>query len=192
MERIVGRICRGLVVVAVVLAAVAVPASADIGNGTRELSVRTALDGQLLASVNAMRAERGLRPLRLSTELSTAARTHSLEMAEEGFFAHESADGAAFWKRIERFYDSSGFRTWRVGENLLWASPDVSAGGALQLWLRSPRHRAVLLDPRWREIGLSAVHAVAAPGAFKGLDVTIVTADFGIRTGPLFNQAGTR
>ena len=47
--------------------------------------------------------------------------------------------------------------------------------------MKSPEHRANLLSAKWREIGLSAVHVQAAPGTFDGLDVTIVTADFGVR-----------
>jgi uncharacterized protein YkwD len=49
------------------------------------------------------------------------------------------------------------------------------------MWLASPEHRANLMNPRWREIGVAAVHEAVAPGAFKGLDVTIVTTDFGVR-----------
>ncbi len=37
------------------------------------------------------------------------------------------------------------------------------------------------MNPRWREIGVSAVHAASAPGTYKGMDVTIVTTDFGVR-----------
>jgi len=49
------------------------------------------------------------------------------------------------------------------------------------MWMASPEHRANLLTARWRQVGLSAVHVAAAPGTFNGLDVTIVTADFGVR-----------
>jgi len=47
--------------------------------------------------------------------------------------------------------------------------------------MNSPEHRANILTARWREIGVSAVHLAAAPGAFKGLEVTIITTDFGVR-----------
>ena len=102
-------------------------------------------------------------------------------MALQGFFTHESADGSSFWKRVERFYTPKGFAYWSVGENLLWSSPDVGSSRALALWLASPKHRENLLTARWREVGLSAVHSPAAPGAFDGLPVTILTADFGVR-----------
>jgi Uncharacterized protein with SCP/PR1 domains len=50
-------------------------------------------------------------------------------MAAKGYFEHESADGTAFWKRIQHWYGSSGFGFWSVGENLLWSSPDVDRSG---------------------------------------------------------------
>ena len=90
-------------------------------------------------------------------------------------------DGSAFWKRIERVYPAGTARYWSVGENLLWSSPDIDAQGALQMWIASPEHKANLLTARWREIGISAVHVAAAPGTYRGLDVTIVTTDFGVR-----------
>ncbi len=57
----------------------------------------------------------------------------------------------------------------------------MSARLALELWLASPPHRANLLSPRWREIGLGAVHAFVAAGVYEGRAVTILTADFGVR-----------
>ena len=141
----------------------------------------SSLEQGVLADINAFRIANKLSPLVLSVSLTAAAREHSQQMADQGYFHHESADGSAFWKRLQRFYPSSPWRYWSVGENLLWSSPDVDANGALQMWLNSPEHKANLLTARWREIGVSAVHVAAAPGAFHGLDVTIVTTDFGVR-----------
>ena len=138
-------------------------------------------DAAVITATNAIRRSHGLDPLRTSQGLTAAADQHSHSMAKAGYFAHESADGSAFWKRIQTFYGSSRWQVWSVGENLLWSSPDVDAGGALKLWLASPEHRANLLSPKWREIGVSAVHAARAPGTFGGREVTIVTTDFGVR-----------
>jgi uncharacterized protein YkwD len=102
-------------------------------------------------------------------------------MASRGYFSHSSANGSSFDRRIERFYRSSGKRYWSVGENLLWSSPDVDPVAALDMWLKSPAHRKVMLTARWREVGLSAVHVASAPGTFGGREVTIITADFGVR-----------
>ena len=141
----------------------------------------SSLEQGVLSDINAFRAARHLAPLRLSMPLTAAAREHTQQMASDGYFAHASADGSAFWKRIQQFYPSSPWHYWSVGENLLWSSPDVDAQGALGMWLRSPEHRANLLNARWREIGVSALHVAGAPGTYQGSAVTIVTADFGVR-----------
>jgi hypothetical protein len=49
------------------------------------------------------------------------------------------------------------------------------------MWLDSAAHRKIMLTARWREVGLSAIHVTSAPGTFGGREVTIVTADFGVR-----------
>ena len=49
------------------------------------------------------------------------------------------------------------------------------------MWENSPEHRKNMLDPHWREIGISAVHAPTASGVYNGLPVSIVTTDFGVR-----------
>src|SRR5437868_7041365 len=89
----------------------------------------SSLEQGVLADINLFRTQHRLVALRLSTALTNAAREHSQQMASVGYFAHESADGSAFWKRIQRFYTSSPWRYWSVGDNLLWSSPDVDAAG---------------------------------------------------------------
>ena len=137
------------------------------------------LESSVLADINAFRTQHGLATLRLSPQLTTAARAHSRQMAQKGYFAHESADGSVFWKRMHSFYASA--HSWSVGENLLWSSPGIDGARALQMWLASPEHRKNLVNPGWREIGVSAVHAPQAGGVYHGQAVTIVTTDFGVR-----------
>ena len=141
----------------------------------------TPLESGVLVDINAFRRAHHLAPLTINAKLGAAALEHSREMALDGYFAHESHDGAQFWKRIQAFYGSSPWRFWSVGENLLWSSPTVTPEKALQMWLTSPEHRANLMNPHWRQIGVAAVHMTAAPGVYNGLDVTIVTTDFGVR-----------
>jgi len=166
-----------------VLAALTAPfvsSTAGAGVAAQASSVRP-LEASVLHEINAVRRSHGLRALRLSAPLSAAARQHSFEMAQRGYFAHDSANGSRFDRRIARYYPMGHRAYWSVGENLLWSSPDVDAARALTMWLNSPEHRANLLSARWREIGLSAVHAAAAPGTYGGAQVTIITTDFGVR-----------
>jgi uncharacterized protein YkwD len=167
-------VTRRLLVVAV-LALLIVPAAFAGGRDA-------ALESSVLQRINQVRREHGLQPLRASAKLAAAAAQHSNEMGADGYFAHESVDGSAFWKRVVRWYPSSGRRSWTVGENLLWSSPDVTPSGAVTMWMNSPEHRANLLSRAWREIGLAAVHVDSAPGVYSGRPVTIVTADFGARS----------
>jgi uncharacterized protein YkwD len=135
----------------------------------------------LLREINQVRAQHGLSALQLSSPLNEAAEYHSKTMATRGFFAHESADGSSFWKRVERFYPSRGFGYWSAGENLAYGSPSMSADGAVRAWMGSPGHRANILSASWREIGIGAVHADSAPGVYGGRPATIITTDFGVR-----------
>ena len=157
---------------------VASPAGATANHPATALS---ALEHGVLADINSLRAQHGLAPLRISSRLNAAARQHSSEMAARGYFSHDSVNGSSFDHRIARYYPMGSSHYWSVGENLLWSSPDVDAGGALTMWWNSPEHRKNMLTARWREIGLSAVHVMAAPGTYGGREVTIVTTDFGVR-----------
>jgi uncharacterized protein YkwD len=135
----------------------------------------------LLREINEVRAEHGVAPLRPSSLLAAAADHHSRQMAERGFFDHDSRNGSPFWKRVERFYPSPPAGHWSVGENLAYGLPSLSAGGAVRAWMGSRGHRANLLSATWREIGLGAVHVDSAPGVYGGRRATIITADFGVR-----------
>ena len=89
-------------------------------------------------------------------------------MGADGYFEHNSHDGTAFWKRIERWYGSGGYGYWSVGENLLWSSPDVEPAGALELWMDSPEHRANILTARVaRDRYLGRARRSAAPGTLQ-------------------------
>ena len=140
-----------------------------------------ALEAGLLAQVNALRAESGLRPLRWSPALSRAAQAHCIDMAQAGYFGHLSSDGTPFTQRIARLYRPRRPQVWAVGENLLWSTRGLGPQSALRRWLESPEHRANLLDPRWREVGIAAARVVGAPGVFAGRSVVVLTVDFGVR-----------
>jgi uncharacterized protein YkwD len=139
------------------------------------------IDRGVLEQLNSIRELHGLIPLKLDSSLTASAAQHSAEMGADGYFEHNSADGTLFWKRIQHFYAATTYTYWSVGENLLWSSPDVDPEQAMSMWMNSPEHRANILNPRWRQIGISSVHLDSAPGTYKNLPVTIITTDFGVR-----------
>ncbi len=172
----------GLLAALCAVAAFAV-ASADAAHSTRAAakSASAAVDIGILGRLNQIRAAHHLAPLRLSPNLSAAARLHSRDMLHHGYFAHTSADGQVFWKRIAGFYSASHFGYWSVGENLFWTTGSASATSSVRAWMESPPHRANILDPAWRQIGISSITSPDAPGTFGNTDATVITTDFGVR-----------
>jgi uncharacterized protein YkwD len=77
----------------------------------------------------------------------------------------------AFAARIRRV----GVRAPLIGENLAWGVGRLSrARSIVRMWLASPGHRANLLDPGFRLVGVGAVR-----GNFGGHpDALMVTTDF--------------
>jgi uncharacterized protein YkwD len=165
-----------LVVTLAALVGAGLLASSALATSSSSPKSLPTLNHQVLAAINRFRMSQGLVALRDSRALDRAARAHSLEMGRRGYFAHTSADGQAFWRRIQRYYRSSN-----VGENLLWAAPTVSAGQAMQLWIASPPHLENLKTARWRQLGVSAVSVPNAAGVYGGRRVTIITTDFGTK-----------
>jgi len=176
--RTVARICSVGALVAVALALVPAPALSSGARSSR--SSMAALKSGILAQLNQIRRGHGLAPLELDPALSSAAAQHTAEMVADGYFAHESADGLAFWKRIQHYYPSSPYQYWSVGENLLWSPGTIDAKAAVELWMASPDHRENILTPDWRQIGIAALYAPDAPGVFDG-SATVVATDFGAR-----------
>jgi uncharacterized protein YkwD len=119
----------------------------------------------------------------MANGLRVAAVLHARSMLEVGFFDHASADGTSFDERLRTHYPERGWRTWSVGETLLATSEGLDARQMVAAWVRSRSHRAIILSPAWQEVGIGAQHAVTAPANFSGLPTTVVTADFGLRTG---------
>jgi uncharacterized protein YkwD len=176
---------RATAVTAVLLALVASLAGQAGATDTAPGAVNRvqSLDRAILIRLNETRGQHGLRALVLCRALRDAAASHSRSMLENGFFAHESVDGSPFSVRIRRFYRPAGYASWSAGENLLYDTGELDAGTAVKAWLASPEHRRNMLDPTWREVGIAAMHASSAGGAFGGEPTWVVTMDFGVRTG---------
>jgi uncharacterized protein YkwD len=119
----------------------------------------------LLKVMNATRAAHRLPPLKIDTRLEQAARAHTQDMLRRGYFDH-----GPFIERMERF----GVQGRVIGENIAWAPRYRSiARIVVRMWMRSPEHRANLLRPGFRRVGVATM-----PGRFGGSKVRMVTADF--------------
>jgi len=140
------------------------------------------LNSDILISLNATRVSKKLRPLVVSDDLQRAASAHSRSMLNNGFFQHESKDGSPFFVRVKHYYVAAGYESWSAGENLLYSTSEISAPAAIRAWLNSPLHRANMLSPAWREVGIGAFYASEAGGTFGGAATWVITMDFGMRS----------
>jgi uncharacterized protein YkwD len=109
----------------------------------------------LLRSINHARAAHHLAPVHGSAQLHNAAKRHSHDMMLRRYFAHTSPLGSTVYTRIVASGFVSGF-SWLGGETLAWGTGALAAPGAVvNGWLASPEHRAIMLSPTYRWIGIS-------------------------------------
>jgi uncharacterized protein YkwD len=106
-------------------------------------------EAALRDAVNGARRANGLPDLAIEPRLQRAARERSADLAAHGYFAHEWHDGTPFATWITRYWPCSG-----SGEILVMRTPSLTAQQAVQLWLASPSHRANMLSPDWRSMGV--------------------------------------
>ena len=126
----------------------------------------TRAESSVLRELNRVRAQHGLCRLRVDPHLERAAAAHTSEMLRSNLFSH-----GAFATRLLRFNVNAN----TIGENLAWGTgAQGSARSIVAAWLASPEHRANLLGPVYRRIGVGEL-----TGPFQGLPaVHLVTADF--------------
>jgi len=107
------------------------------------VSVRTSLADEVVRQVNQERARRGLTALKVSAELSRAARVRASEITCK--FSHTRPDGRA-WRTVS----SAAY-----GENI--AMGQRTADKVMAAWMTSSGHRANILRASYGSIGVSAV-----------------------------------
>ena len=127
----------------------------------------TPREAAIVQRINVVRSTHRLAPLDVDVKLTRAARSHSQMMLEQDVFTH-----GAFDVRLRSF----GVRFPLIAENLAWGSGPLGSPHAIvSAWMNSPPHRANLLHPRFRMIGIGT-----PVGNFAGYNgAAVVTADFG-------------
>ncbi len=123
--------------------------------------------------VNQERKERGLNELKLDSELGLIARKHSVDMAQKGYFSHDSLNGDGPDERASKSgYHCSGGYYVGLAENIYqgwlyssvsygsggtqydWLTPLEIATNAVFGWMDSPGHRGNILDPSYVRSGV--------------------------------------
>ena len=146
--------------------AASVPSSVSAG------TVRTAV----LCLLNVQRRAHGLPTLRSSRPLRTAATRWAHTMVRGHFFDH-SRSGSTLRRRVARTAYLQRTRSWSLGENIAYgAGTRGTAAAIVSAWMGSAPHRANILTPRFRDVGIGVSSGLPVGGS----GLTFVT-DFGAR-----------
>ncbi|MGA5463309.1 CAP domain-containing protein [Mycobacterium sp. NPDC050041] len=148
-------VCAAALALAGALVA-AVPANADGGQG-----------GALLGQINATRAANGCGPVAPNPQLTAAANRHATDMLASGVRSHTGSDGSSVVQRVT----DAGYAPYAaVGEVVFWSTGySDDPAYAVNWWMNSPPHRAVITDCGMTEAGFSSVSSgdrVIAAGEF--------------------------
>lgn len=104
-----------------------------------------------LTLTNKRRTDRGLKPLYLDTRLAALARERAQYMARTGTFSH-TQDGKTVFDMI-----AAAKITWYgAGEIIAWNTAgdlSYSAAFAVQGWMDSPPHKAIMLSTGYNYVG---------------------------------------
>lgn len=120
----------------------------------------------VLCVLNRERADRGLAPLVFAKRLGVSSWFHARDMRDEGYFGHTSPDGRSFVDRIRaaRYLEDHENDRWSLGETLAWSSEATSTPSrVVEALMDSPTHHDVVLDPRFREVGIGVVRGTPTP-----------------------------
>jgi uncharacterized protein YkwD len=132
---------------------------------------------QTLCLLNRERRARHLKPLRSQKRLFVASYRQSRAMVRKRFFSHVQPGGIGLLTRLVRTHYLPS-RRWLVGENIAFgAGAFDSPLKTVRAWMNSTGHRANILRPGFRQIGI---------GIYPGVPTNrrsgaTYTTDFGFR-----------
>lgn len=127
--------------------------------GDCEAVGNSAYENELLQFINDERSQEGLPPLAMQSQLRTAARVHSTDMACNSFVSHTGSDGSRPADRVR----AQGYSFSWIGENIYATSNTSNAPlQAITWWMNSTAHRNNILSPNYTEIGLGYMYNAAS------------------------------
>ncbi len=145
--------CLGVVVVlplllgsALVVSAPSAPSAEAVAYVPPTAAQTAAYEARVIYQINVQRARYGLSKLAVSNCADRYAEAWASHLTRTWTFYHQN-----LYPLLRPCLAN------RVAENL--ARGGVNADAIVLMWMASPGHRANILDPRLKRIGLGAVHA---------------------------------
>jgi len=123
----------------------------------------------VIAEMNRCRIERGFAPYTRDKRLEAAASDRMNDMEELGYWAHVSPDGRSPFSWIPLH----GYEFRAAGENL--AGGFETAELLVTSWMESRGHRANILSPDFRSVGIAIIDG-SPTGRAMGKSVVVLFA----------------
>jgi uncharacterized protein YkwD len=111
--------------------------------------------GAVLSQINETRAAHGCGPVAANPQLTAAAARHANDVQQTGTMGHTGSDGSSFVQRVT----DAGYAPYvALGEVVFWGTGSSgSAAAAVNSWMNSPGHRAIITDCAFTDAGFSTV-----------------------------------
>jgi len=121
--------------------------------GSTSPAISASWQEQMLTSLNAIRAENGLKPLIMCKSLTKSAQNYAKTMATQDFFSHEGKDGSTMGQRIQ----SAGYK-WRNSRTASGIAENIAAGqgsvkAVMKDWKNSTGHYENMTDSKLIHVG---------------------------------------
>jgi uncharacterized protein YkwD len=130
--------------------------------------IAAVISAVLVELANDDRSAQALGELQVNPKLVAAAQAKVNDMAEKGYFAHETPEGYDSW----HWFGLVNYEYSYAGENL--AVDFTESADVEKAWMASPTHRANILNDRYTEIGIAT-----AKGMYKGREAIFAVQMFG-------------
>lgn len=112
--------------------------------------VTTPVEAQdsLLTYINQERVIAKVSMVKSNYLLDKTAKIKACDMVKKNYWSHQDPDGNFSWEMIRK----NGYKWRAVGENV--ARDFKTNQGIVGAWMKSPTHKKVMLDSRYKDAGI--------------------------------------
>lgn len=157
MSRFIRRAAAVAALVAAPVIAFAGPAFASSSTTTTTTAqvnaAQVGYENEVVRLTNVQRVQHGCGALHIDQRLVTAARGHSTDMVQAGYFDHAGSDGSSF---VDREVAAGYPQRAASAENIAWGFRTPS--DVVTAWMHSPGHRRNILNCSSQAVGVGLAY----------------------------------
>lgn len=136
---------RGLLVIVTMIAV-----SAGAATACQKPAGSEGIEAEVIAWINAERANKGLSRLKANAALDKAAEAHACDIAGRGKLDHTGANGS----NVKQRANAKGYKSSIIVENI-FKSGKTSAAAPTAYWRKSAGHWTNIINPAIQDVGMA-------------------------------------